>query len=130
MIAAERTARDIDLALFADDDIKRLLEMARLRLVQDQFAVGEMRLDATRFQYLRRLDVLLIELAQEVRGDFLPVAALLILLRPLARQFVENPVEFGHQRIKLTEPSKPNSSASRMARRSAIFSRPPCRLSL
>src|SRR6185312_1201317 len=33
-------------------------------------------------------------------------------------------------KIKLTDPNSPNSSASRIARRSAIFSRPPWRLSL
>src|SRR5580700_12164825 len=55
-IAAERAAGDIDLALLADDDVKRLLEVARLGPVQKQLVVGKVRFDAAIFQGLRRLD--------------------------------------------------------------------------
>jgi hypothetical protein len=46
LVAAERAVGDVDLALFADDDGKRLFVVAGLRPVQDELAVGEMRFDA------------------------------------------------------------------------------------
>ena len=65
--------------------------MARLRLVQDQLVVGEMRFDAAYFKGLRRLDILLVEFGPgSPRRNFLPLAALLILLRSASRKFVED----------------------------------------
>src|SRR5580704_2519514 len=130
LIAPQRPAGDIDLALLADDDVQRLFVMPRLRPVQDQLVIDQARFDAARFQRLRRLDVLLEELGQEIAGELVPLAALLILLRALAGKLAKDFVELRHHRMKLTEPSRPSCCASRMARRSAILSRPPWRLSL
>src|SRR5262249_36230382 len=152
-----------------DDDVKRLLVVARLRPVQDELVIDQVGLDAARFQCLRGFDVLLVEFGEEVGRKLEPLAALVILLRALAGEFVEDFIQLGHlllscpakaghpvnssahdypppqrlldrppsrtmtetnHRIKLTEPRSPNSCASRTARRSAIFSLPPWRLSL
>src|SRR5580704_2146486 len=130
LIAAERAAGDIDLALLTDDNVERLFVVARLRPMQDQLVIDQARFDAARLQRLRRLDVLLEELGQELAGKLVPLAAFLILLRALAGKLAEDFVEFRRHRMKLTEPSRPSTCASRMARRSAILSRPPWRLSL
>src|SRR5580658_10446033 len=58
LIAAERAAGDIDLALLADDDIERLFVVTRLWPVQNELVIDQARLDAARFQGLRRLDIL------------------------------------------------------------------------
>ena len=41
LIAAERAAGDVDLALLADDDVERLFVVARLRPVQDQLVIDQ-----------------------------------------------------------------------------------------
>ena len=41
LIAAERAAGDVDLALLADDDVERLFVMARLRPVQHQLVIDQ-----------------------------------------------------------------------------------------
>src|SRR5580704_4880876 len=96
LIAAERAAGDVDLALLADDDIERLLVMARLRPVQDELVIDQARFDAARFQRLRRLDVLLEKFRQEFAGELVPLAAFLILLRALAGKLAEDFVELRH----------------------------------
>src|SRR5580693_2510454 len=130
LIAAERAAGDVDLALLADDDIERLFVVAGLRPVQDELVIDQARFDAARFQRLRRLDVLLEKFRQKLARKRVPLAALLVLLRALAGKLAEDFVELRHHRMKLTEPSRPSCCASRMARRSAILRRPPWRLSL
>ena len=52
--------------------------------MQNELVVGEMRLDAAVLQRLRRLDVLLVELGEERRAEFLPLAT---LARPAGRAF-------------------------------------------
>src|ERR1700722_2450480 len=130
LIAPQRAAGDVDLALLADDDIERLFIVARLRPGQNQLVIDQARFDAARFQRLRRLDGLLEELGQEIARKLVPPPALLILLRALAGKLAKDFVELRHHRMKLTEPSSPSTCASRMARRSAILSRPLWGLSL
>src|SRR5580704_17062877 len=96
LIAAERAAGDVDLALLADDDEQRLFVVARLRPVQDELVIDQARLDAARFQRLRRLDVLFEELGQKLAGKLMPLAAILILLRALAGEFAKDLVQFRH----------------------------------
>jgi hypothetical protein len=55
--------------------------MTRLRPVQDELVIDQARFDAARFQRLRRLDVVLKELGQELACELVAFAALLILLR-------------------------------------------------
>src|SRR5580704_1459416 len=99
LIAAERAAGDVDLALLADDDIKRLFVVARLRPVQDQLVIDQAGFDAARLQGLRRLDVLLEEFGQEIAGKLVALAALPILLRALAGKLAKNFVELRRHRM-------------------------------
>src|ERR1700733_3557036 len=74
LIAAQRAAGYIDLALLADHDIERLFVMARLRPVQDELVIDQGCLDAARFERLRRLDVLFEENGQELAWGLLRAA--------------------------------------------------------
>ena len=77
--------------------------MARLRLVQHEFVVDEIRFDAATAQRLRRLDVVLEELGQKFDGELEPFAALLIVLRALLREFGKDPDEAKVRPAKIVE---------------------------
>ena len=93
LITAERTAGDVDLALLADDDVKRLFVVTGLRPVQDELVIDQACLDAARLPVSARngFDILLEEFPSESRWRKLePLAPLVVLLQALAGKLGEN----------------------------------------
>jgi len=130
--SGERAAGDIDLALLADDDIKRLLEVPDWGRCRSKLVVGKSALRCRDFSGSATVDVLLVELGQKFGGKFFGRSrrSKSCCARLPESSFVDA-IELRHHKMKLTEPRSPSSCRIiEWSRRSAIFSRPPCRLSL